>query len=219
MSEVASALQDIASGELELLRASKAFDDPDSDLAKRHHFVAATSQVKIPGLWLEFGVSVGTSTAVLAECAKAASSRLYGFDSFEGLPEEWVVSDNETLPRGSFGGRPSGLPDNVELVTGMFQDTMPEFLTTHTDRVAFAHVDCDLYSSAKCVLTSIQERLTIGSVLIFDELFNYDRYFEHEMRALVELGREGLRWRYVGHVPARCTASLIITGVGSMGEA
>ena len=218
MPEVASALQNMASAELELLRASTAFEDPDSDLAKRRHWVAATSQVRIPGLWLEFGVSVGTSTAVLAECAKAASSRLYGFDSFEGLPEEWVVSDHETLPRGSFGGRPSGLPDHVELVTGMFQDTLPEFLTTHTDRVAFAHLDCDLYSSAKCVLTSIQARLAIGTVLVFDELFNYDRYFEHEMRALLELGQEGVRWRHVGHVPARCTASLIVTGLGSTSE-
>ena len=134
------------------------------------------------------------------------------------LAGEWVVSDHETLPRGSFGGRPSGLPDHVELVTGMFQDTLPEFLTTHTDRVAFAHLDCDLYSSAKCVLTSIQERLAIGTVLVFDELFNYDRYFEHEMRALLELGQEGVRWRYVGHVPARCTASLIVTGLGSTSE-
>src|SRR5262245_13711354 len=107
MSEVTEALKDMARKEVELLRASPAFDDEPSDLARERHLRSATSDVRLTGLWLEFGVSVGTTTTALAECAAAASAHLYGFDSFEGLPEEWVVSDDETWSRGAFSGRPS----------------------------------------------------------------------------------------------------------------
>ncbi|MGE2689003.1 class I SAM-dependent methyltransferase [Mycolicibacterium pulveris] len=206
-------LQAAARDEVERLRASRPFDDEPSDIARAHHLRTATTQVRIPGLWLEFGVSIGTSTATLAECAEAADTRLYGFDSFEGLPEEWVVSDDEVWSRGAFGGRPSEVPDNVELVVGLFQDTLPGFLEAHPGPVAFAHIDCDLYSSTHCVFEAIRERLAVGTVLVFDELFNYDRYHEHEMRALIELGEAGVRWRYLGHVPARYAASVILTEV------
>jgi hypothetical protein len=213
MAEVTSGSKGMARDEVERLRGSPAFDDDPSDLARERHLRTATTHIQITGLWLEFGVSVGTSTAVLAERAQAASSRLFGFDSFEGLPEEWIVSDDETWSRGAFSGRPSALPDNVELVPGLFQETLPGFLNTHPGQIAFAHVDCDLYSSTKCVLSELHDRLAVGTVLVFDELFNYERYYEHEMRALVELGQAGVRWRYVGHVPARFAASLVVTEV------
>jgi predicted O-methyltransferase YrrM len=206
-------LTSMAHDEVERLRASQAFDDEPSDLARARHLRTATTHIQIPGLWLEFGVSIGTSTATLAECAAAVDSRLYGFDSFEGLPEEWVVSDDETWSKGAFTGRPSEVPDNVELVAGLFQDTLPGFLETHPGQVAFAHIDCDLYSSTNCVFSAIRDRLAVGTVLVFDEIFNYDRYYEHEMRALIELGETGVRWRYVGHVPARYAASVVLTEV------
>lgn len=213
MLESTISLKSTASDEVERLMASQAFVDEPSDLARARHLSEATTHIQIPGLWLEFGVSIGTSTATLAECAAAADARLYGFDSFEGLPEEWVVSDDETWSKGAFTGRPSQVPDNVELVDGWFDDTLPGFLETHPGRVAFAHIDCDLYSSTATVFSEIRDRLAVGTVIVFDELFNYDRYYEHEMRALIELGDTGVRWRYLGCVPARYAASVILTEV------
>jgi predicted O-methyltransferase YrrM len=206
-------LESIARDEVGRLSESLAFTDEPSDLARARHLRDATTHIQIPGLWLEFGVSIGTSTATLAECAAAANSRLYGFDSFEGLPEEWVVSDDETWAKGAFTGRPADVPDNVELVDGWFEDTLPGFFETHPGQVAFAHIDCDLYSSTATVFAEMRDRLVVGTVLVFDELFNYDRYHEHEMRALIELGETGVRWRYLGHVPARYAASVILTRV------
>lgn len=213
MLESTISLKSAASEEVERLMASQAFVDEPSDLARARHLSEATTHIQIPGLWLEFGVSIGTSTATLAECAAAADARLYGFDSFEGLPEEWVVSDDETWSKGAFTGRPSQVPDNVELVDGWFDDTLPGFLETRPGRVAFAHIDCDLYSSTATVFSEIRDRLAVGTVIVFDELFNYDRYYEHEMRALIELGDIGVRWRYLGYVPARYAASVILTEV------
>jgi len=206
-------LESVAREEVQKLSKSTAFTEEPSDLARARHLREATAHVGIPGLWLEFGVSIGTSTATLAECAWAGASRLYGFDSFEGLPEEWVVSDDETWSKGAFTGRPSEVPDNVELVDGWFDDTLPEFFASHPGQVAFAHIDCDLYSSTATVFAEMRDRLAVGTVLVFDELFNYDRYYEHEMRALIELGETGVRWRYLGHVPARYAASVVLTQV------
>jgi Methyltransferase domain len=213
MLESTISLKSTASDEVERLMASAAFVDEPSDLARARHLREATTHIQISGLWLEFGVSIGMSTATLADCAAAADARLYGFDSFEGLPEEWVVSDDETWSKGAFTGRPSKVPDNVELVDGWFDDTLPRFLETHPGRVAFAHIDCDLYSSTATVFSEIRDRLAVGTVIVFDELFNYDRYYEHEMRALIELGDTGVRWRYLGFVPARYAASVILTEV------
>ena len=206
-------LKSAARDEVVRLLASHPYEDDPSDLARARHLSEATTHVQISGLWLEFGVSIGTSTATLAECAAAADARLYGFDSFEGLPEEWVVSDDETWSRGAFTGRPSEVPGNVELIDGWFEETLPGFVETHPDQIAFAHIDCDLYSSTATVFSAIRDRLAVGTVLVFDELFNYDRYYEHEMRALIELGDTGVSWRYLGYVPERYAASIILTHV------
>ena len=208
-------LQSAARDEVARLLASKPFESEPSDLARAQHLREATTHVRIPGLWLEFGVSIGTSTATLTECAAAADARLFGFDSFEGLPEEWVVSDDETWSKGAFTGRPTDVPDNVELIDGWFEDTVPGFVETHPEQIAFAHIDCDLYSSTATVFSAIRDRLAVGTVLVFDELFNYDRYYEHEMRALIELGDTGVSWRYLGYVPARYAASIVLTHVST----
>ena len=42
------------------------------------------------GLWLEFGVYRGYSVNLIAGYTK---NTVYGFDSFEGLPEDWGVND------------------------------------------------------------------------------------------------------------------------------
>ena len=64
-------LKSLADDEVERMRASQAFTDEPSDLARARHLRTATTHIQIPGLWLEFGVSIGTSTATLAECAAA----------------------------------------------------------------------------------------------------------------------------------------------------
>ena len=146
MMNTATFLQSAARDEVARLLASKPFEAEPSDLARAQHLREATTHVEIPGLWLEFGVSIGTSTATLAECAAAADARLYGFDSFEGLPEEWVVSDDETWSKGAFTGRPSEVPSNVELVDGWFEDTVPGFVEFHLLKGP-VYDDHTLYSS------------------------------------------------------------------------
>ncbi len=135
----------------------------------------------IDGYFLEFGVATGGS---IREVARLQPGRtIYGFDSFLGLPESWVAG----APAGLFAcSPPTDLPANVILVQGLFQDTLPKWLDVHPRAIAFVHIDCDLYSSAKCVLDNIGPRCCPGTVLVFDEINNYETYEQHEAKAFAE---------------------------------
>lgn len=116
---------------------------------------------------LEFGVASGNT---LRTIARARGGReVYGFDSFDGLPEAWLNG----MPAGAFAR--DDLPDvpGAELVVGLFADSLPGFLENHPGHIDFLHVDGDLYSSAKTVLDLCGPRLRAGSIVHFDEFFNF----------------------------------------------
>nr|WP_232807281.1 class I SAM-dependent methyltransferase [Geodermatophilus chilensis] len=74
---------------------------------------------------------------------------------------------------------------------------MPRFLAEHRGPVSFLHVDANLYSSARTVLAHVGPRLRPGTVILFDEYFNYAGWEEHEHRAWREfVAGSGMRFRY-----------------------
>ncbi|MET0763366.1 MAG: class I SAM-dependent methyltransferase [Blastococcus sp.] len=146
------------------------------------------------GLFLEFGVASGSTLEVIVE--RAPAHTVYGFDSFEGLPEDWRPG----FPAGAFATEK--LPDvpGADLVVGLFEDTLPAFLEQHPGPVAFLHLDADLYSSTRTVLTALAPRLRAGTVIVFDEYFNFPGWEEHEHRAWTEFVAEHeLRFEYLGY--------------------
>lgn len=149
------------------------------------------------GLLLEFGVFKGDSINRMAKMAP--SQEVYGFDSFEGLPEDWPGS---WATKGTFDLK-AKLPkvrSNVKLVKGWFDQTLPEFLKNHGEPIGLLHVDCDLYSSAKFVLDTLQNRIQPGTVIVFDEFFGYPFFQDHEFRAFFELVKEcEIRFRYLAY--------------------
>jgi methyltransferase family protein len=160
----------------------------------RHTLEHALTLAPEDGMALEFGVFTGSTLKVIAN-ARAKKS-VYGFDSFQGLPEAWRPG----FPAGTF--TMDGLPDvpGAELVVGIFDDTLPGFVAGHPGPVAFLHVDCDLYSSTKTVLDLVGPRLYPGSIIVFDEYFNYPGWQDHEHRAWLEyVEQTGLRYEYVGY--------------------
>jgi hypothetical protein len=119
-----------------------------------HHITS-----KIPIDYLEFGVFRGESISWWMEKNKNADSRFYGFDTFEGLPHEWVSLGS---PQGTFnvGGNSPDMSDiRVEWVKGLFKDTLPGFLKTHqfnpVSRPLIIHFDSDLFSSTISILANI----------------------------------------------------------------
>jgi predicted O-methyltransferase YrrM len=168
----------------------------------------AASEAPGEGLMLECGVADGASLRHLAGAMSAR--RFHGFDSFEGLPENWAGTFEH---KGKFGrgGTLPEVPANVALHKGWFEQTLPAFLAAHPDdRVAFLHVDCDIYSSTVTVLQTLAPQLRAGTVLVFDEYFNYPNWQRHEWRAFQEFIRDnGMSYRYlgfaqkIGHVAVR----------------
>jgi hypothetical protein len=145
------------------------------------YFVNTLSHVTNDGLWLEFGVCSGTTINIISS---QTQNRVYGFDSFLGLPEDW----GNHQPKGEYstGGKLPDVRDNVELVVGLFQDTLEKFLEDHSEPIAYLHLDADLYSSTKYVLDKLEGRIVSGTIISFDEIYNYPEYKDHEIKAWLE---------------------------------
>jgi hypothetical protein len=156
------------------------------------------------GLYLEFGVASGTSINQLAE---KTSKIVHGFDSFEGLPEDW----RDGFDKGAFAcAMPKVLP-NVVLHRGWFDNTLPNFVERNSEPVAFLHVDCDLYSSTKTIFSCLGPRIVPGTIIAFDEYFNYPSWRQHEYKAFQEfIAESGLSYQYHGYVPSHQQVCVVI---------
>jgi hypothetical protein len=146
------------------------------------------------GLVCEFGVWRG---ATIDFIASLTSGPVYGFDSFEGLPERW----RDGFERGHFKlARLPKVARNVRLVEGWFDKSLPVFLTKHPQMAAFLHIDCDLYSSTKTVFDLLGDRIIAGTVIVFDELFNYAGWQKGEFKAFQEfIARTGSTYEWLGY--------------------
>lgn len=122
----------------------------------------------IPVNYLEFGVADGHSFRWFMQQQQHADSRFYGFDTFDGLPEDWGH-----YKKGTFGNnkKPPVIDDSRgRFYTGLFQQTLPGFLkdfdASHRNIIM---MDADLYSATLFVLTSLAPFLKKGDIIFFDE--------------------------------------------------
>jgi len=150
-------------------------------------FDYALPKIKSKGLILEFGVRKGKTTK---EISKRINNRIcHGFDSFEGLPEDW---SGQPYSKGAYSenGKIPKLPKNIKIYKGWFHETLPDFLKKNKEVVDFIHFDCDLYSSTKTILDLLGNRITQDTILIFDEYLNYPTWQQHEFKAFQEFTKK-----------------------------
>ncbi len=200
--------------------------------------------------FLEFGVHEGKDLVRMAKFlsrleeqdkSKITDTRtvFHGFDSFEGLPEDWIngqvgCDEKPFHKKGAFGTG-GETPDVANLVghrlnlgeyrhgpgqepssfaahnqitfhKGWFHESLPVFLKEHQRTpVAFVHADADLYASTLTVLTLLCEQKLFckGSVIVFDEFWNYPHWQDGEFKAWKEIvERFKLEYEYFGyHAP------------------
>ena len=156
--------------------------------------------------YLEFGVFEGAAIKNWIELNKNPDSRFFGFDSFEGLPENWT----KIHQKGSFdvGGELPDIDDpRVNFVKGWFQDTLPSFLDSYNaaEKIVI-HNDSDLYSSTLYCLTKLDQLLKPGSIIIFDEFYD----LIHEFKAFEEYKSAYRRkWRMVAHTKNFVQAAVV----------
>jgi hypothetical protein len=155
-------------------------------------------QLQIGGVIAEFGVWRGESINFFARSCPQA--KVYGFDSFEGLEEDWygfrfikgTFSTNGELPK---------CERNVTLIKGWFEDTLPKFCRElQGEKIQLLHMDADTYKPTAFVLNYLTKNLGKGTIVIFDEYFGYPSFHLHEFKAWQEfVNSGGIRYQYIGY--------------------
>jgi O-methyltransferase len=133
------------------------------------------------GDYLEFGVSRGTSFAVMhdALAEKGLNSvRLFGFDSFEGLPPE---AEKEGWKAGDFYSAISATRKYLRergidwtrsiLIKGWFGETLNDetIRKFEIERASLIMVDCDIYSASRDALWFSEPLIGDHAVIFFDD--------------------------------------------------
>ena len=136
--------------------------------------------------YLEFGVWKGQTINQLSKYVK----KIYGFDSFEGLKEDWLGMSDK--PKGTFNlnKKIPKLNSNVEAISGWIQDTLPNFLEEKKPTINFLHIDVDTYETTKFILENVKSSLNKNCVILFDELYNIPGWDVGEYKALTEVFSE-----------------------------
>ena len=134
--------------------------------------------------YLEFGVSKGGGFHIWYQQNKNPKSRFFGFDTFEGLPEDWG-----SVKKGAYtahGQIPETNDKRCDFIVGLFQDTLIDFLKENNiSQQLVIHLDADLYNATLYVLIHLARYLKPNDIIIFDEFF-YVSKADHEMRAFID---------------------------------
>ena len=146
------------------------------------------------GDYLEFGVCNGTSLVSAfreMEALGMTETRLFGFDSFEGLPAAAATEDEGKWKPGAWRSElaftdavldAEGVDrSRVFLVPGWFSDTC-NAETAHRYNIAKASVimvDCDIYTSTKQALDFCAPLITDAALVLFDDWHTGDLAAKH----------------------------------------
>lgn len=169
----------------------------------------------IDGDYAEFGC-YGARTFTLASGASRLvdhPAHLWAFDSFAGLPasddprdahpgwEQGVMAMSEL----DFVARcvAAGVPESsFSTVAGFYADTLPGPAgAPRPERVAFAYLDCDLYTSTRQALDFLLGRLVHGAVVAFDDYYCFSpTQTSGERLAAAEVFGAQDRWRLVPYI-------------------
>jgi O-methyltransferase len=141
----------------------------------------------VAGDYFEFGLARGETFLIAHRMRRRYSldqMKLFGFDSFEGLPEIDDARDN-VWSMGQYACSEDDLrkilrkhgmrPTEYELIKGYYDRSLnAELHERLADRkAAIAYIDCDLYSSTKLVLNFLRSYLVDGSIVCFDDYYSY----------------------------------------------
>ena len=168
----------------------------------------------IPGIFVETGCALGGST-ILIGLTKSKTRRLNVYDVFGMIPPPTnndgidIHNRYEIIKEGKSEGingelyygyeqdllnkvkqnlKKFGLTenDNISLIQGLYEETLKI-----DEPIAFAHIDCDWYSSVMTCLQQIEPNLSNGGIMIIDDYYDWsgckkaiDKYFYENDRKI-----------------------------------
>ena len=143
------------------------------DYPKRYKLFEAVSDKyeldKKELLYLEFGVASGSSFFWWMKKNINPDSAFRGFDTFEGLPEDWGG-----YKKGAMAFDQKEVMDGrAEFIRGIFQESLHPFIESNKvllqNKSKIIHLDADLFSSTIFVLSQLYPYLKKGDIIFFDE--------------------------------------------------
>lgn len=163
------------------------------------------------GDYYEFGLfRGGTFLHAYDVCRRLGlhDTHLYGFDSFQGLPE---VEEDDSAGGRFFAGQFAASRDEVEnhltahgmdwsrasLIEGFFDESLtPELkLGLPRRRAGIVLLDCDLYASTAVALEWLEDMLIDNAIVLFDDWKSFGDSGElGQQRALAEFLERHPRW-------------------------
>lgn len=146
-----------------------------------YYLLTRVIAMSVPGDVVELGCHEGGAAMLIQRTLDSVSSsaHLHVYDSFAGLPpnaEQDRMADGKFFfPAGTEllaaeerlleNFRAAGLRA-PEIHKGWFRETLPQALP---ERICFAHLDGDLYSSITESLEAVYPRLSTGAIVVIDD--------------------------------------------------
>ena len=135
------------------------------------------------GDYCEFGCFTGAS---LTHSLRITSGKeffkkkiFYGFDSFEGFPEEAhkiYKSEDFSADYDEVKKIEKNSNGRCKIIKGFFEESLADNLIKEKiNKISLAFIDCDLALSSIPVFSFIKGRLVNGSFIIIDDYFNIDK--------------------------------------------
>jgi O-methyltransferase len=150
-------------------------------LSKMYDLAVGLARAGVVADFVQCGVWNGGSGALLAKALGDAASRVWLFDSFEGLPapssldvdfrgevgKQGVALGSEAKVREVLARMEVG-SDKVNIVKGWFDTTIPSS-KRQIGKISLLHLDCDWYESVKVCLVNLYDQVTPGGLVIVDD--------------------------------------------------
>tara|TARA_B110000977_G_C11089332_1_gene496089 strand:+ start:142 stop:810 length:669 start_codon:yes stop_codon:yes gene_type:complete len=135
------------------------------------------------GDYCEFGCFTGAS---LTHSLRITSGKeffkkkiFYGFDSFEGFPEEAhkiYKSEDFSADYNEVKKIEKNSKGRCKIIRGFFEESLTDnLIKKNISKISLAFIDCDLALSSIPVFLFIKDRLVNGSFIIIDDYFNIDK--------------------------------------------
>jgi hypothetical protein len=193
-------------------------DDQVAEVEGRKRFIqsafAALKINHIEGDYAEFGSASAMTFRLAFGANRLAGTRrhLWTFDSFEGLPEQkerdahpYWVPGTMTMSLDDFHRvcRKAGMsPADYTAVKGFYSQSLSLTASgARPEHLAFAYIDCDLYSSTVDVLGFLRSRLRQGMIVAFDDYYCFGpEEASGERLALSEFAPTVPEWRWVPYI-------------------
>ncbi len=144
------------------------------------------SKIPSEGVVCEFGVRYGITLQHIVDVTQE-SRQYYGFDSFEGMPKSKYITRYRkgTLLTGK-KRMPKFNCKSVHIIKGWFNDTLKSD-EKYFDKIAFIHLDADIYESTKTALEYCHPYFQEGTIAQFDEIHGVKSNTRmHEFKAFSE---------------------------------